>query len=128
MRLSLPFVMLFALVTASSSFAQSHEVSQLNSCIREFYDPEMYKLLTFKNTCAQSLSIMFFAKDGSGVSGTMELRAGGKDSVGRSPDKKIPKIGSFELYVCPAGNVAVDDNNQVVSKPASSFHCRSKSQ
>lgn len=106
----------------SVSHAQRHEIPPLNSCIKEFYDPEMYNYLTFKNTCAQSLTVVLIAKDGSGGGGTMELRPGGKDSVGRSAGKE-PKPGSFELYVCPTGNIPVDDNNQLVSKPGSNFRC-----
>ena len=63
---------------------------------------------------------MLVAKDGSGAGGTMELRPGGKDSVGKSRGKD-PKPGSFELYVCPTGQVPVDDDGHVVSKPASNF-------
>src|SRR5438105_4853288 len=113
---------LFTLANSSSSYAQRHEIPQLNSCIKEFYDPEMYNYLTFKNTCSQSLTVVLVAKDGSGAGGTMELRPGGKDSVGRSQGKD-PKPGSFELYVCRTGYIPVDDNNKVVSKPASSFRC-----
>ncbi|MDQ6700638.1 MAG: hypothetical protein M3Z36_10690 [Acidobacteriota bacterium] len=116
---------LFTLVNSSSSSAQRHEIPQLNSCIKEFNDPEMYNYLTFKNTCSQSLTVVLVAKDGSGGGGTMELRPGGKDSVGRSQGKD-PNPGSFELYVCRTGYIPVDNNNRVVSKPTSSFHCRQK--
>lgn len=120
-------VVLFTLASSSITSAQRHEIPQLNSCIKEFYDPEMYNYLTFKNTCSQSLTVVLIAKDGSGTGGTMELRPGGKDSVGRSAGKE-PKPGSFELYVCPTGNIPVDDNNRLVSKPGSSFRCRQKTQ
>ena len=109
--------------------AQRHEIPRLNSCISEFYDPEMYNYLTFKNNCAQSLTVVLVAKDGSGAGGTMELRPGGKDSVGRNHEKgKEPKPGSFELYVCPTGNIPVDDNNEKVSKPGSNFKCQQRTQ
>ena len=113
----------FAMVLGA--LAQRHEIPPLNSCIKEFYDPEMYNYLTFQNTCAQSLTVVLVAKDGSGAGGTMELRPGGKDSVGRSKGKE-PKPGSFALYVCPTGNIPVDDNNQLVSKPDSNFKCQQK--
>lgn len=120
----LSFVAL-ALATVSSLIAQRHEIPQLNSCIKEFYDPGMYNYLTFENTCSQSLTIVLVAKDGSGAGGTMELRPGGKDSVGLSKGKK-PKPGSFQLYVCQTGYVPLDDNNEVVSKPDSNFRCEQK--
>jgi hypothetical protein len=115
------------LVNSSGTSAQRHEIPQLNSCIKEFYDPEMYNYLTFKNTCSKSLTIVFVAKDGSGTSGTMELRPGGKDSIGKSQGND-PQPGSFELYVCQTGYIPVDDNNQLVSKPASNFRCQQKVQ
>ncbi len=118
-------VVIFTLASSFVISAQRHEIPALNSCIKEFYDPEMYNYLTFKNTCSQSLTVVLIAKDGSGGGGTMELRPGGKDSVGRSAGKE-PKPGSFELYVCPTGNIPVDDNDQLVSKPGSNFRCLQK--
>ena len=114
-------------VNSSHAFAQRHEIPPLNSCIKEFYDPEMYNYLTFKNTCSQSLTLVFVPKDGSGAGGRMDLRPGGKDSVGKSHGKD-PKPGSFALYVCQTGYVPVDDNNQLVSKPASNFRCQQEKQ
>ncbi len=118
-------VVIFTLASSFVTSAQRHEIPPLNSCIKEFYDPEMYNYLTFKNTCSQSLTVVLIAKDGSGAGGTMELRPGGKDSVGRSAGKE-PKPGSFELYVCPTGNIPVDDNDQLVNKPGSNFRCLQK--
>lgn len=118
---------LLTLANCSSASAQRHEMPQLNSCIKEFYDPGMYDYLTFENSCSQSLTVVLVAKDGSGAGGTLELRPGGKDSVGLSRGK-VPKPGSFELYVCRTGYIPVDDNNHVVSKPGSNFKCRQKTQ
>src|SRR4051794_14750872 len=103
----------FTIVNAAIGFAQRHEIPALNSCIREFYDPGMYNYLTFKNNCSQSLTLVFVAKDGSGASGTMDLRPGGKDSVGKL-DGRTPKIGEFEFYVCQSGYVPVDGDGKVV--------------
>ncbi len=125
--LSLTAAALFTLVNAESTFAQRHEIPVLNSCIREFYDPEMYNYLTYKNNCSHSLTIVFVAKDGSGAGGTMDLRPGGKDSVGMFAGR-VSKIGGFQLYVCLVGYLPVDDNGKVVSKPRTSFQCQPKSQ
>ena len=119
---------LLAVVNAQTAFAQRHEIPAFNSCIREFYDPEMYDYLTYKNNCSQSLTIVFVAKDGSGIGGSMDLRPGGKDSVGRSAGGRVPKIGDFQLYVCLLGYLPVDDKGKVVSKPGSNFECKAKSQ
>ena len=123
--LILSTALLLMLTGSITTFGQRHEIPPLNSCITEFYDPEMYNYLTFKNSCAQSLTVVLVAKDGSGAGGTMELRPGGKDSIGRSKGKE-PKPGSFELYVCPTGNIPVDDNNEKVSKPGSNFRCQQR--
>jgi hypothetical protein len=116
---------LFTITTVSSTSAQRHEIPQLNSCIKEFLDPEMYNYLTFKNTCSNALSLVFIAKDGSGAHGSMDLRPGAKDSVGKMQDI-VPKVGTFELFVCEMGYIPVDETNQVVSKPGSSFRCQAK--
>jgi hypothetical protein len=114
------------LVAAAALLGQRHEIPQLNSCIKEFYDPEMYNYLTFKNTCAQSVTMVYIAKDGSGTTGTMDLRPEGKDSIGKSLGKS-PAIGSFEFFVCPSGEMPMDDETkQVVSKTGSKFHCEQK--
>ena len=56
----------------------------------------------------------------------MDLRPGASDSVGRLAKGVVPKIGSFQLYVCQVGYQAVDENNKVVTKPQSKFTCQSK--
>ena len=125
--LSLTTAALLTLVNAESAFAQRHEIPAFNSCIREFYDPGMYDYLTFKNNCSQSLTIVFVAKDGSRASGTMDLRPGGQDSIGKLAGR-VPKIGDFQLYVCRSGDMPVDDAGKVVSKPRTNFQCKPKSQ
>lgn len=130
MRRHLLFVTVAVFCTALPSeraSAQRHEIPALNSCIREFYDPEMYNYLTFKNSCTQALTIVFVSKDGSGITGSMDLRPGGKDSVGRSAGGRVPKVGDFQLYVCSLGQVPVDESGKVVSKPNSSVQCQAKS-
>lgn len=115
----------FTVLRAPSTSAQRHEIPTLNSCIKEFYDPEMYNYLTFRNTCAQSVTLVYIPKDGSGTGGTMDLRPEGKDSIGKT-EGKTPQLGSFEFFVCPAGQMPMDESNKVVSKPASKFHCAEK--
>lgn len=123
---ALAAAVLWLSLNAGSALAQSHEIPALNSCIREFYDPGMYKYLTFKNKCSQSLTIVFVAKDGSSGSGTMELRPGAQDSIGKLAGR-VPKVGDFQFYVCQSGYVPVDANGKVVTKPRTSFRCRTKS-
>ena len=125
--LSLTTATLLTIVNAESAFAERHEIPAFNSCIREFYDPGMYGYLTYKNNCSHSLTVVFVAKDGSGASGTMDLRPGGQDSIGKLAGR-IPKIGEFQLYVCRSGDMPVDDTGKVVSKPRTSFQCKPKSQ
>src|SRR4051794_1911758 len=111
--------------TGCTALAQNHEIPTLNSCIREFYDPGMYNYLTFKNNCSHSVTLVFVAKDSSGASGTMELRPGAKDSVGRLKGQ-VPKVGGFQFYVCPSGYLPVDETGKVVTKPGTSFKCKPK--
>ena len=49
----------FMMVSVPNTFAQGHGTPTLNSCIKEFYDPGMYNYLSFRNTCTQSLTIVF---------------------------------------------------------------------
>lgn len=117
----------FTVGTASTAVAQRHEIPTLSSCIREFYDPGMYNYLTFKNNCSHSVTLVFVAKDASGASGTMELRPGAEDSVGKLKGH-VPKVGGFQFYVCPSGYLPVDDTGKVVTKPEMSFKCKPKSE
>jgi hypothetical protein len=129
MRLSLLFTAgaaLFIIAGAPNVFAQSDQPRPLDKCISESYDPGMYNYLTYKNNCSQSLTIVFVAKDGSGFNGTMDLRPGASDSVGRSADGVVPKVGGFQLYVCEVGSLPVDEKNNVVSKPQTIFRCQQK--
>jgi len=116
---------LFLMSALAMGLAQRHEIPQLNSCIKEFYDPEMYNWLTYRNDCTQALTIVFIAKDGSGASGTMNLRPGGKDSIGTMKGV-VPKVGGFDLYVCPLDQMPLDDDGNVVSRPEMKFHCQAK--
>lgn len=118
---------LWMMAQPPKALSQRHEIPKLTSCIREFYDPEMYNYLTYKNTCTESLTVVFVAKDRSGVTGSMDLRPGAKDSVGKL-NGTTAKVGGFELYVCPVGSTPVDDNNQAVTKPETAFHCQAKTQ
>lgn len=113
-------------VNAPSALAQGHETPTLTTCIREFYDPGMYNYLTFKNNCSQSLTVVFVAKDGSGTSGSMDLRPGAQDSVGKLGGK-VPKIGAFQLYVCPSGSLPVDSEGKAITKPGTTSQCKAKS-
>ena len=61
------------------------------------------------------------------TSGTMDLRPGGQDSIGKLAGR-VPKIGDFQLYVCRSGDLPFDDTGKVVSKPRTSFQCKPKSQ
>jgi len=118
---------LLTVVSAQTALADGHQNPVLNSCIREFYDPGMYNYLTFQNNCSQSLTMVFVAKDGSGASGTMDLRPGAKDSVGKLAGK-VPKVGGFQFYVCQSGYMPLDENGKVVTKPGSAFQCKPKSE
>ena len=128
MRRSLLCLAAGALLTignAGIAAAQRHEVPTFSSCIREFYDSGMYNYLTYKNNCSQSLTVVFVAKDGSGAGGTMDLRPGAQDSVGKLAGRS-PKIGAFQLYVCRSGYVPLDDSGKLVSKPKSNYQCQPK--
>jgi hypothetical protein len=124
--LSLTPAAFLMMANASTALAQNHVTPPLNSCIKEFYDPEMYNWLTFKNNCSQALTVIFVAKDGSGASGSMDLRAGAKDSVGKMAGKAA-KVGSFEFYVCPVGYIPVDENDRLIDKPRIKSRCQPKS-
>ena len=116
---------LFPMATGGIALAQGHQTPPLNTCIREFYDPGMYNYLTYKNNCSQSLTIVFVAKDGSGTSGTMDLRPGGQDSVGKLGGR-VPKVGGFQIYVCRSGYIPVGQDGKVVKKPQANFQCQPK--
>lgn len=115
----------WTIANAGSANAQGHQIPVLNSCIREFYDPGMYNYLTYQNNCTQSVTLVFVTKNGSGASGTMDLRPGGRDSVGKLAGK-APKIGDLQLYVCPTGHMPVDDSGKTVTKPKTEYQCQPK--
>ena len=89
MRVSLLSFMAAAFCTLAngpSTSAQVHEIPQLNSCIKEFYDPEMYNWLTFRNTCAQALTIVLqvhriTCREGRVVTRDHDLHRAGSDAL-----------------------------------------------
>jgi hypothetical protein len=106
---------------------QGHAIPTRNSCIKEFYDPEMYNYLTYKNNCSQSLTVVFVAKDGSGV-GWHDGPSARRKRRSRPLAGKTPKVGAFQLYVCQSGYMPIGEDGKIVSKPRTSFECRPKTE
>ena len=100
-----------------------------NSCAEHLHPGVLrsgnVQLLNIQNNCSQSLTIVFVAKDGPGTSGTMDLRPGGQDSVGKLGGR-LPKVGGFQIYVCRSGYIPVGEDGKVVKKPRANFQCQPK--
>ena len=110
----------------TASFAQKYRSPEWNGCIQQFYDPDFYNWLSFRNTCSEALAVTYIGRKPGYGGSLMELRPGRKNSTGWTR-KEVDGWNGFELYVCPLGYVPVDANDQYVRKVDTKFRCRQKS-
>lgn len=99
-------------------------VSPLESCIRQFYDPQTYNWLSFENDCGADISITFIF--GTELGGNeMDLRAGRHDSTGRSA-QEVEQMGGFKYVICPMGFIPNDYAGHPINRnnKSGSFRCK----
>ena len=114
---------LLLLSAAGAVHAQTYRTPEFNQCVRQFYDSRMYNWLAYENTCGESITINFIPNNPGHGGGSMTLSPGRHDRTGYSRDEVREKEG-FELYVCPAGYIAVDENDRYVTRVVSRFRCK----
>jgi hypothetical protein len=93
------------------------------SCITEFLDPKMYNWLALRNTCSESLYLMWLPKTGRGPDGAWTLSPGATTSTGYSR-QEVDAKGGFQFYICPAGFVPVDSGGAYVQRLNTSYWCK----
>jgi hypothetical protein len=96
------------------------------SCIRSYYNPQMYNWYSFQNNCGQAVHLVWIANnpsDSFGPSGG-DLGAGQSTSTGWSVSEIQQKQG-LSIFVCPAGYIPVDPNShQMVHSATQGFVCQ----
>ena len=55
---------LLLLGAAGAAHAQAYRTHEFHQCVRQFYDPQMYNWLSYKNTCGESITIHFIPAAG----------------------------------------------------------------
>ena len=105
--------------------AQQYKSPTFNSCIRQFYDPQMYNWLSFQNDCSQSLAVTYIAVNSPYGGYSADLAPGRKASTGFTRDE-VRQRGGFELFVCPSGYLPVDARDRYVSRPNTQFRCKQR--
>ena len=123
-KIVLGFSMMTLLVLLSTAASGQEFVSpEFNNCVREFYDPAMYNWLSYENVCGHGISVVFIPYNPGYGGSEMDLGAGRHDSTGWNR-REVQEKGGFELYICPAGYVPVDANNQYVNRVNTQFRCK----
>jgi hypothetical protein len=94
-------------------------------CVRQFWDPQYYNWLSLENDCGQPIYLEFIFKHNVGwaMTGSMNLALGSHSNTGRS-SSDINQAGGFDLYVCPANSVPVDQDNGLLQANVASYRCR----
>lgn len=95
------------------------------SCVRAFYDPQMYNWLAFENTCTVSMHLTFiFATEQSGSA--MDLGPGRHDSTGDSAGDVRGRLGdAYKVFPCPAGSYAVNPGGRSgVTYSSTTYQCQ----
>lgn len=94
-----------------------------SSCVRQFYDPDMYNWYSFQNVCSYSISVMACGEDQGGCWTMDPIRPGKKDNFGHSRSE-VQALGGIVVYVCRAGWIALDGDNQPIDGGRHPFKCK----
>jgi hypothetical protein len=121
-KLGFSVVMLLMLLS-TAAFAQEYLSPEYSNCIREYYDPAMYSWLSYENVCGHGISIVYVPYNPGYGASQMDLGSGRHSSTGFDRHE-VQEKGGFEVYVCPAGYVPVDANNNYVNRVNIRFRCR----
>lgn len=100
----------------------------LPSCVRAFYDPQVYNWLSFQNTCSQPLNITWYwrANDHMGSAGVAQPGRSVNTGYSRS-DIGSRAGGGWEIYPCPIHYFPVTTNGQAILNGGSNpqeYSCR----
>lgn len=112
--------------SASSSSGPAYLAPLAASCVRQYWDQQMYNWLAFENDCGQPIYLTFIFAHAKGwaMTGSMDLAVGAHDNTGRSKSD-IDGAGGFELYVCPRNTVPTDLNGQGLDNTqVAQFRCK----
>jgi TPR repeat protein len=112
--------------SGSSSSGPAYLTPLAASCVRQYWDQQLYDWLAFENDCGQPvyLTFIFAHAKGWAMSGSMDLAVGAHDNTGRSKSD-IDAAGGFELYVCPRNTVPTDLNGQGLNNTqVAQFRCK----
>jgi hypothetical protein len=112
--------------SGSSSSGPAYRTPLAPSCVRQYWDQQLYNWLAFENDCGQPIYLTFIFAHAKGwaMTGSMDLAAGAHDNTGRSKSD-IDGAGGFELYVCPRNTVPTDLNGQGLNNTqVAQFRCR----
>ena len=91
-------------------------------CVSSFYDREMYSWLVYQNNCGQTINLTWVSIYSGGAS-SATIYPGRKASTGWN-QAEVNSRGGFELFVCPAGFIPVDANDNFVEKANTLFRCK----
>lgn len=111
---------------ASGGASDNYPTPLPSTCVRQYWDPRSYNLLSFENDCGQAiyLTFIFNRTVGWAMTGSMNLAPGNHQNTGRS-QSDINQAQGFDLYVRPANSLPVDMNgNVLVSANVSRFLCQ----
>jgi hypothetical protein len=112
--------------TNPSDSATVSYLTPLNtSCVRQYWDPQVYNWLSFENDCGQPiyLTFIFHQTVGWAMSGGMNLAPSAHQNTGRSSND-INQAQGFDMYVCPGGSNPVDLNGNTFNTNVAEYRCK----
>lgn len=95
-------------------------------CITSFWGN--YGWFSFQNQCGRTINLKWVSNNNTGVwggiGGGAVLAPGASTNIGQSPAEVSSDGGGYNLYVCPPGYDAVDQNGNGVRGPSVNYVCR----
>jgi len=121
-NLLIAFAVMAMCIAPRTAHAQQQYVNPTPGCVQGFYDPAFYNWLSYRNTCAEDLSVVWISHS-PGLNGAADISAGGKTNTGWSA-REIQNAGGVEVYACPAHYNPVDANGNYLTRPPAQYGCK----
>jgi hypothetical protein len=121
-RMASAMLLILPFLATHKAKAQQY-ANTANQCVRSYYDSNNYNWLTYQNTCSQAIYVTLVSNSGTNVGG-LDLSPGQHNGPGLSVNE-VRAVRGIEAYACPAGYVAVDTNDELITRrTVSSFRCK----
>lgn len=120
---ALAFAAVFLICLISRVAHAQQEYGQIMSgCVQEFYDPQSYNWLSYRNTCNEDIYVSWVSRS-PGLNGASDIGPGRKANTGWSA-REIAAKGGIVAYACAKGYLPVDPEDNPITRQVPQYRCK----